>query len=160
MAAPTAAELKARAEELDRREASIAAREEQASTIDTELTDRIELIEQRDAELATREAELTQREASIHRSETALEGVGPEPGAVTFSTLPDPRDGYGYVIVEAELPLVAVFAGLHPSDRASVASQAAGAMRMSLMESGRLRKLPRVEPGVDMPELAILSGSA
>lgn len=146
MAPPTKAELDARATELDRREAAINAAEQNIKTREAECADREQGTAGREDELNELAERLAEREAAI----ATLADARTEPAGVTYNTLPEPRAGHGFVVVEAPLELVTVYANLHPSERATVAAQTAGAMRQTLMETGKLRvRRPRAGTIID-----------
>lgn len=159
MAAPTAAELKARAEELDRREAALATLEDERNS--AAITARVAELDDRDLALQARAAELKQRETDIaaairgrqHEDEAA------EANALTYSALPDPQPDHGFIAVEAPLDLVRIYANLHPADRQAHAAQVAGHMRNALHESGKLRrgKIVAIDTGehIDFAVLAV-----
>lgn len=159
---PTAAELKAqldaRSEELDRREAALTARAEQLDDtqrrqderdlkldqLATEVSEHAERLTEREQALTEREAAFDQRKLSEH-----------EINAVFADSLTAPSDGNGYVIIEAPLPLVGVFANLHPSERGTIAAQMAAAMQQTLRETGKLRQ--HRDEDTDHPNIAIVT---
>lgn len=49
------------------------------------------------------------------------------------------RDGFGYLVIEAPLNVVAAYARLHEADRASMAQSAAGQLEQIMHEQGRMR---------------------
>lgn len=145
-------------------ERALAKREQEAAQRGSELDALAEQLEERSTELDKREAALVEQEQSLAEriggpsSTDGLEHPLIEQEGVSYAALPDPQAGNGFVVVEAPLPLVAVFAALHPSERHTISAQMASAMRQTLAETGKLR---RGEPVADEPiALAVLSAAA
>lgn len=150
MPTPTAAELNVREKELNERAAEITRLEDAIVERIDEAAALEQSAQEQVVELARREREF---ESHVASRADDIKAALATPENATYSTLPDPLEGHGFVVVEAPLPLVAVFASLHPSERATMCAQVAGAMRMALMETGKLRRI------VDLPvvELAVLA---
>lgn len=53
--------------------------------------------------------------------------------------VPEPRDGFGWLVIESPLDVVSAFAALHPAERETMALQASGKLKQALWEMGRLR---------------------
>lgn len=143
----------AREAELEEREAKVKQREEQ---VEENAAQQAAITEELDA----RRDELDEREQAADDAATAGAEVElSTTAAEAFSLLPEPAEGFGFIVTEAPLPLVTVMANLHPSDRKSVGEQVAGAMTNVLIESNRMRSnraIAELEPA----EFAVLSEHA
>lgn len=62
----------------------------------------------------------------------------PEP-TLDVDGLPEPREGFGFIVIEAELDVVGAYAALHPAERETMAAQGAGKLKQALWEMGRMR---------------------
>lgn len=74
--------------------------------------------------------------------------------------LPEPAPGNGFVVLEAPLELVAVFAALHPSEMGTAAAQMAGRMRESLVEMRRMPPRMGASPAAAATAVAVVSPNA
>lgn len=145
-------ELDARAAELDRREA-------QLNTLRDELTEQARVDEQSREALVERDAAITAREDALKdgRGTTLRQGDELAEHGATYSVLPEPRNGFGFIVVEAPCDLVGAVATLHPAEMQSVAAQAAGAIRQVLAETGKYRGRTSVDS--EAVTLAVLASA-